>query len=81
MVQEGVPDAFRGRVMSLYGLAFTGVMPFAALAVARLADVIGMRRELPIAVTAYCISGVLLVQMLRTTSATNDPAESARNVW
>jgi MFS family permease len=81
MVQESVPDAFRGRVMSLYGLAFTGVMPFAALAVARLADVIGMRRELPIAATAYCISGVLLVQMLRTTSATNDPAESARNVW
>jgi len=81
MVQESVPDAFRGRVMSLYGLAFTGLMPFAALAVARLADAIGMRRELPIAAIAYCVSGVLLVQMLRRTSLTNDPAESARNVW
>ena len=81
MVQESVPDAFRGRVMSLYGLAFTGLMPFAALAVARLADVIGMRRELPIAAIAYCVSGVLLVHMLRRTSLTNDPAESARNVW
>ncbi len=57
MVQESVSDAFRGRVMSLYALAFTGVMPFAALGVARLADVIGMRRELLFAAGAYVASG------------------------
>ena len=54
MVQESVSDAFRGRVMSLYALAFTGVMPFAALGVARLADVIGMRRELLFAAGGLC---------------------------
>ena len=63
MVQENVPDALRGRVMSLYSLAFTGVMPFAALGVARLADVIGMRRELLFAAVAYGICGMLVMPM------------------
>jgi MFS family permease len=68
IVQESVPDAFRGRVMSFYGLSFTGVMPFAALAVARLADVVGMRRELLLAAVAYCLSGMLLMPVLRRTN-------------
>jgi hypothetical protein len=54
--------------MSLYSLAFTGVMPFAALAVARAADVIGMRRELLFAAVAYAICGLLLMPMLRRTN-------------
>ena len=69
MVQESVPDALRGRVMGIYSLAFTGVAPFAALAVARLADVIGMRRELLLAAVLYAVCGVLLIPMLRRTNA------------
>jgi len=65
MVQESVPDGLRGRVMSLYSLAFTGVAPFAALAVARLADVIGMRREQIIAAVLYKLCGILLIPVLR----------------
>jgi MFS family permease len=68
MVQESVPDALRGRVMSLYSLAFTGVAPFAALVIARLADVFGMRRELLSAAALYCVCGVLLIPMLRRTN-------------
>ncbi len=68
MVQESAPDALRGRVMSLYSLAFAGVMPFAALAIARLADVTGMRRELLLAAVLYCICGMLLLPMLRRTN-------------
>jgi MFS family permease len=72
IVQESVSDAFRGRVMSLYALAFTGVMPFAALGVARLADMIGMRRELLCAGIAYAICGLLLTPMLcKTNRGTN----------
>jgi MFS family permease len=67
MVQESVPEALRGRVMSLYSLAFTGVMPFAALAVARLADVIGMRHELLLSAVLYGICGLLLWRTLRKT--------------
>ena len=73
MIQESVPDALRGRVMSLYALAFTGVMPFAALGVARLADVIGMRRELLFAAVAYAICGMLLMPMLRRTNRETRP--------
>ena len=65
MVQESVPDGLRGRVMSLYSLAFTGVAPFAALGVARLADVIGMRREQIIAAVLYKLCGILLIPVLR----------------
>jgi MFS family permease len=68
MVQESVPDALRGRVMSLYSLAFTGVAPFAALAIARLADVFGMRRERLCAAMLYGVCGVLLIPMLRRTN-------------
>jgi len=68
MVQESVEDALRGRVMSLYSLAFTGVMPFAALAIARLADVTGMRRELLLAAVLYGICGMLLLPVLRRTN-------------
>jgi MFS family permease len=73
MVQENVPDAFRGRVMSFSGLAFTGAMPFAALAVARLADVTGMRRELLFAAGAYALCGMLLMPMLRRTNRGTHP--------
>jgi len=68
MVQECVPDALRGRVMSLFSLAFTGVMPLAAVAVARLADVTGMRSELLLAAGLYGICGLLLMPMLRGTN-------------
>jgi len=68
MVQESVPDVLRGRVMSLYSLAFTGVAPFAALAIARLADVFGMRRELLLAAVLYGLFGLLLMPLLRRTN-------------
>jgi MFS family permease len=31
LVQENAPDAFRGRVLSIYGLAFRGGMPLGSL--------------------------------------------------
>jgi len=68
MVQESAPDALRGRVMSLYSLAFTGVMPFAALAIARLADLIGMRHELIVSAVLYSICSTLLWRVLRKTN-------------
>jgi MFS family permease len=76
IVQESVPDVLRGRVMSLYSLAFTGVMPFAALGVARLADVIGMRREILFAAMAYAICSMLLMPMLRRTNRGTDRDEA-----
>lgn len=43
IVQERAPDAIRGRVSAIMGLSFFGVLPFAGLVVAKVADVIGLR--------------------------------------
>jgi MFS family permease len=42
MMQESTPAEFRGRVMSLNGIAFNGTTPFAAVGAAGLAAVIGL---------------------------------------
>jgi MFS family permease len=41
LVQTHVPDALRGRVMSIYTLAFFGLMPFGSFVAGRLAEQIG----------------------------------------
>jgi MFS family permease len=41
-VQEYVPGALRGRVMSIYSIAFSGLMPFAGLLLSRLVDQAGL---------------------------------------
>ena len=87
MIQESVPDALRGRVMSLHALVFTGVMPFASITVAWLADLIGMRRELIIVAVLYAICSMILILMLRKTSHKTDPdaeqlpAEKDSTTW
>jgi MFS family permease len=61
MIQESVPDELRGRVMSLYSLTFTGIMPFAALLVSKAADWAGMRLELQVSAVLYTIAGLGLM--------------------
>lgn len=56
LIQSHVPDAFRGRVMSLYTLTFFGVGPFGALVLGLLASLIGT----PPAIMIYTLSGGLL---------------------
>lgn len=56
LIQSVVPDAFRGRVMSLYTLTFFGVAPFGALALGALADAIST----PSALAVYVLLGGLL---------------------
>lgn len=68
IMQEMVPDALRGRVMSLYSLMFTGVMPFAALLVSGVVTAIGMRLELQIAAVVYTLGALLLLWRLRGTA-------------
>src|SRR5579864_7562049 len=71
IVQESVPDAFRGRVMSFYGLSFAGVMPFAALAVAR-----DCRCSRNASGASICRSGLLPVRHAIDASA---PQNESRN--
>jgi MFS family permease len=66
IVQEMVPDALRGRVMSLYSLMFTGVMPFSSLLITTMADALGMRHELQISAVLYAMMASVLLWRLRT---------------
>jgi MFS family permease len=65
MVQEVVPDELRGRVMSLWSLTFTGVMPIGSLFASGLSDWLGMRIELQLAAVLYGVGGALLLLKLR----------------
>lgn len=68
MIQEAVPDELRGRVMSLYSLTFTGIMPFAALAISQAADLMGMRLELQVSGILFTLCGLALMVRLRSVS-------------
>jgi hypothetical protein len=41
-VQQRVPDELRGRVMALFAIAFTGVLPLSGLVLSLLADAVGL---------------------------------------
>lgn len=53
LIQNEVPDEFRGRVMSLYTLTFFGLSPFGALALGAVANAIGT----PDAMGLYALVG------------------------
>jgi MFS family permease len=52
-IQHVVPNDLRGRVMGVFGMAFAGLMPYAALLLAALADAIGFAAMLRVCVGLY----------------------------
>jgi MFS family permease len=70
-LQAVVPDAFRGRVLSLYTLVFFGFSPFGALALGLLAQTIGITN----AVALYGIGGGLIggITLLRWPQVLRQP--------
>ncbi len=67
LIQDEVPDQFRGRVLSLYTLTFFGIAPFGALALGFLAQTIGT----PLATAIYALlgGGIGITIMLRAHKA------------
>ncbi len=61
LIQNEVPDAFRGRVMSLYTLSWFGIAPFGALLMGGIANVIGTPAAIAIAAVA---GGLMSVAVL-----------------
>jgi hypothetical protein len=51
LIQNEVPDAFRGRVMSLYTLTWFGVAPFGALGLGFLASGLGYQGGILVSLT------------------------------
>jgi len=63
LIQAAVPDELRGRVMSLYSLAFFGLSPFGALVLGIVASQIGTANAVLIsAILGGVIAGGLLVR-------------------
>lgn len=60
-VQTAVPNHLRGRIMALYVLAFTGMMPFGSLAFGRLGDLIGPSGAVRVGGIALLAWAVLLM--------------------
>jgi len=60
-LQTAVPAPLRGRVMSLFVLAFMGMMPFSALAFGALGDAIGDANALLIGAAALLVYAVVLL--------------------
>jgi MFS family permease len=58
-VQRRVPDELRGRVMALWGLAFLGSRPLAALLDGLLADTVGLRAAVLVAAVITLFSSLL----------------------
>jgi len=61
LVQENAPDPLRGRVLSIYGLAFRGGMPLGSLT----AGFLVRRFGAPPVIEAYCMALVALAALLR----------------
>ena len=73
-IQNVVPNELRGRVMGVFAMTFTGLMPYAALALSGLADGIGFAHMLQVCVVLY--AGLALVVLARV-PATPAPVQSS----
>jgi MFS family permease len=63
-VQERAPAELRGRIMGIYGMAFSGVMPLASLALSVLSDRVGYSLVMRAAAVVYLALGLLLLSIV-----------------
>ena len=61
IVQERAPGPMRGRVSSIVAMSFFGLMPFAALGITNVSDLLGMRNALLISAAAYLGAGLYIL--------------------
>jgi predicted MFS family arabinose efflux permease len=62
MLQESTPQQFRGRVMSLNGMAFNGTIPLAGIAASAFAVWVGLPAVMVGASVAYAVIAVLMLR-------------------
>jgi len=78
-IQHQVPDELRGRVMAVYGMAFTGLLPYAALLWSALTDAIGFQTTLQISVALFVVAALVVLARIPTPHppASRSPAPTA----
>jgi MFS family permease len=65
MLQESTPANFRGRVMSLHGIAFNGTMPIAGITSASLATFIGLPAVILLSAGLYLVAVTYALRFAR----------------
>jgi MFS family permease len=75
-VQQRVPELLRGRVMAVWGMAFLGLRPVAALLDGALADLIGVRATM-VAAGAIVLLGIGFARVRDPESAAATPSAAA----
>ena len=60
-IQHVVPNELRGRVMAVFTMTFTGLMPYAALALSALSDAIGFARMLRLCAACYLVTATWML--------------------
>ena len=65
MIQASVDDSYRGRVMSLWGLLFIGLMPIGQLALGAMGSLLGIREALVVGGTITLVAGVYAMFRVR----------------
>lgn len=61
IIQERAPGELRGRISSIAGLCFFGLMPLASLALPGMADLLGLRSALALGACIYIAVGLPIV--------------------
>jgi MFS family permease len=75
LIQERVPGHMRGRVMGLFSISFTGVMPFSSLLLSYIADKTSFTSVMLICATLFVLAAVPL--LLRARSALQEIDEQS----
>lgn len=76
VVQERAPSPLRGRVSSVAGLSFFGLMPFASLGVTSVADLIGMRTAMLVSSGLFVLTGTAILSRKSHGPASSDTSTS-----
>jgi hypothetical protein len=76
-IQHAVPNELRGRVMAVFTMTFTGLMPYAALALSALADRVGFARMLQFCVVMYVVSATIVLVRIPDPTRLAPATESA----
>jgi len=64
VVQRRVPNEIRGRVMALFGIAMTSVMPLSGFALSATADTVGLQRLMLGCAVAFTVSAGALAMRI-----------------
>jgi MFS family permease len=61
IIQERAPGPMRGRVSSIVAMSFFGLMPFSALGITNVADLLGIRNALLISAGSYLVTAIYVL--------------------